>query len=241
MTPFRERAADGAQAATAVQLVEGKPVDGELADFEQLSWWIEIRQRRRVVFEAAGRNLADLRLWQNGSWLVDAAPVVSVIEPQSGRPLRLCQLAADLTPGLYRLSAYGGPEVAWSTGGVERPFHLRFGWPRDAQTVRERRTIGPFGFERVRLAGVADFFRLELPEALATDEAEVGLEVATLDEANPFALGGRIDQPDQGERAAGGGDPHRRRSRAPRSWSRCAEPPVNRTSCSTSRAPASAS
>ena len=57
------------------------------------------------------RNLADLRLWQSGSWLVDAAPTMSVIEPQSGRPLALCQLTADLAPGLYRLTAYGGPEV----------------------------------------------------------------------------------------------------------------------------------
>ena len=195
VVPFRERGSEAqARAASAgVQLVEGKAVDGELADFEQLSWWIEIRERRRVVFEAAGRNLADLRLWQNGSWLVDAAPAVSVIEPQSGRPLRLCQLTADLTPGLYRLSAYGGPEVPWASAGagaVERPFHLRFGWPRDAQTLRERRTIGPFGFERVLVSGAADYFRLELPEPLASDADEAGLEVATLDPSDPFADGG---------------------------------------------------
>ncbi|MDQ1348340.1 MAG: hypothetical protein QG573_1714, partial [Acidobacteriota bacterium] len=193
VTPFRERPAVGRTAEAPVQLVEGKAVDGELADFEQLSWWLDIRQRRRVVFEAAGRNLADLRLWQNGSWLVDAAPEVSVIEPQSGRPLRLCQLTADLSPGLYRLSAYGGPEVAWSSAGggaVERPFHLRFGWPRDAQTLRERRTIGPFGFDRVLVSGAVDYFRLELPEALASDEDEAALEITTFEAGAPFATGG---------------------------------------------------
>lgn len=190
VTPFRERRAAGQTPETPVELVEGKAVDGELADFEQLSWWLNVRERRRVVFEAAGRNLADLRLWQNGSWLVDAAPLVSIIEPQSGRPLRLCQLAADLAPGLYRLSAYGGPEVAWSAGAVERPFHLRFGWPRDAQTLRERRTIGPFGFDRVLVSGAADYFRLELPEPLASDEDEAGLEVATFEAGAPFAVGG---------------------------------------------------
>lgn len=183
--PFRERAG----AAAGAQLVEGKAIDGELADLEQLSWWIEIPKRRRVVFEAAGRNLADLRLWQSGSWLVDAAPTTSVVEPQSGRPLALCQLTADLAPGLYRLTAYGGPEVRWAAGGVERPFHLRFGWPRDAQTLRERRTIGPLGFERVLVSGAADYFRLELPAA-PVGEASVDLELVTLDEADPFATGG---------------------------------------------------
>lgn len=183
--PFRERAGS----PSGVQLVEGKAIDGELADLEQLSWWIEIPKRRRVVFEAAGRNLADLRLWQGGSWLVDAAPVHSVVEPQSGRPLALCQLTADLAPGLYRLTAYGGPEVRWSAGGVERPFHLRFGWPRDAQTLRERRTIGPLGFERVLVSGAADYFRLELPSA-PVGEASVDLELVTLDENDPFATGG---------------------------------------------------
>ena len=193
--PFRERDAESrAQAGTAgVQLVEGKAIDGELADLEQLSWWLEIPKRRRVVFEAAGRNLADLRLWQNGSWLVDAAPATSVIEPQTGRPLQLCQLTADLAPGLYRLTAYGGPEVPWSARGSERPFHLRFGWPRDAQTLRERRTIGPLGFERVLVSGAADYFRLELPAAPRAESgvgASVDLELVTLDENDPFATGG---------------------------------------------------
>ncbi|MBP9823176.1 MAG: hypothetical protein KBF21_03030, partial [Thermoanaerobaculia bacterium] len=196
VTPFRERPAEGLAPGApdaAVQLVEGKAVDGELADFEQLSWWIEIRERRRVTFEAAGRNLADLRLWQNGSWLVEAAPLVAVIEPRSGRPLRRCQLTADLAPGLYRLSAYGGPEVPWSTAGgaaVERPFHLRFGWPRDAQTLRERRTIGPLGYDRVLVSGAADYFRLELPEPLRSDEDTAGLEVTPLQPEDPFSLTG---------------------------------------------------
>lgn len=191
VVPFRERGFDAAAnvAPAAVQLVEGKAFDGELADFEQLSWWLEIPQRRRVIFEAAGRNLADLRLWQNGSWLVDAAPTMSVIEPQSGRPLQLCQLTADLAPGLYRLTAYGGPEVRWAASGVERPFHLRFGWPRDAQTLRERRTIGPLGFDRVLVSGAADYYRLELPAA-PVGEAAVDLELVTLDERDPFAVGG---------------------------------------------------
>ena len=125
-------------------------------------------------------------------------------------------------------------------GAVERPFHLRFGWPRDAQTLRERRTIGPFGFDRVLVSGAADYFRLELPEALRSDDDEAGLEVTTLEPEYPFAPA-----------AMPSPSPRRtcrrwRRSGPPptptgRPWSRSAAPSASRTSCSTSLAPASAS
>ena len=172
------------------------------------------RKRRRVVFEAAGRNLADLRLWQNGSWLVDAAPVVSVIEPQSGRPLALCQLTADLAPGplpALRLRRTGGRRGR--AGAVERPFHLRFGWPRDAQTLRERRTIGPFGFDRVLVSGAADYFRLELPEPLASDGDEAALEVATLEAGGAVRQRGRAAILTKENVPPVGGGPDRRRRR----------------------------
>ena len=66
-------------------LVEGKPLSSSLQDFEQRSWWLQIDTARRVVLEAAGRNLADLRLFRDGGWLVDASPARETIEPESGR------------------------------------------------------------------------------------------------------------------------------------------------------------
>ena len=64
-------------------LVEGKPVSSSLEDFEQRSWWLQIDKARRVILEAAGRNLADLRLFRDGGWLVDAAPARETIEPRA--------------------------------------------------------------------------------------------------------------------------------------------------------------
>lgn len=173
------------------KLLELAPVSSELGDFEQRSYYLEVSRRQRVVLEAAGRHLADLRLWQSGGWLVDAAPVVETIEPEPGRPLRLLRLSADLSPGRYRLTAYGGPEVAWSRGGAERPLHLRWGIPRRQTAGREAMTIGPFGFERFLVPGGASYFRLELPEPRAAV-----LEVATYDSEQPFAAGGwwQIDE-----------------------------------------------
>ncbi len=180
ITPFQER-----HAPAAPRLPELRPVSAELGDLEQASWWIEVAERRRVTIEAAGRHLADLRLWQGGSWLLDAEPGLSTIEPVAGRPLQLCRLAADLAPGLYRLTAYGGPGLPWARGGREQPLHLRFGTPRRPEAGRERMSVGPFGFERYLLPGSATFVQLELPEA-----ANATLEVADLDPEQPFEAWG---------------------------------------------------
>jgi len=152
--------------AEPLELADLKLIAATLGDFEQVSYWLHVAKRRRVAIEAAGRHLHDLRLWQNGSWLVDARPESRVIEPYSGRPLLLCQLTADLNPGLYRLTAYGGESQPWSDdGGDERPLYLRSGIPTVGEAGRARRTLSPFGFDRFLVPGGATYFRIELPEA----------------------------------------------------------------------------
>src|SRR5437870_982425 len=146
-------------------LVELKPVETALDDYEQRSWWVEVKERRRLILEAAGRNLADLRLWTNGSWLVDAEPAREVVAAQPGRPMLVCRLAADLNPGLYLLTAYGGASQLQAEESAEHPLHLRFGIPRLAAVGRRRFTMSPFGADRWLVPGDASYFRLELPEA----------------------------------------------------------------------------
>src|SRR3989475_2775551 len=124
-------------------LVELKPVETALDDYEQRSWWLEVKERRRGMLEAAGRNLADLRLWSNGSWLVDAEPAREVVAAQPGRPMLVCRLAADLNPGLYLLTAYGGASQPQAEESAEHPLHLRFGIPRLAAVGRRRFTMSP--------------------------------------------------------------------------------------------------
>src|SRR5439155_174615 len=110
-------------------LVERKPVGTALDDYEQRSWWLEVKERRRVILEAAGRNLAELRLWTNGSWLVDAEPAREVVAAQPGRPMLVCRLAADLNPGLYLLTAYGGVSQPQAEESAEHPLHFGLGTP----------------------------------------------------------------------------------------------------------------
>jgi hypothetical protein len=66
-------------------LVELKPVEEELGDFEQASWWLDLP--RRAVWLRRRPGLADLRLWRRRTWLVDAEPERKVVQPVVGKPL----------------------------------------------------------------------------------------------------------------------------------------------------------
>jgi hypothetical protein len=145
--------------------VELKPVEATLDDLEQRSYWLDVKQRRRVTLEAAGRSLADLRLWTNGDWLVDAEPSREVVSPKpAGRSL-VCRLVADLDPGLYLVTAYGGASRPQAEESGEHAFHLRFGVPvlgRGRTRAARREPVR----HRLRLVpGTATYFPLELPDA----------------------------------------------------------------------------
>ena len=165
----------------APQLVELKPVEEALDDFEQRSYWIEIAERMPVAIEAAGRNFADLRLWKDGSWLEEAEPYAETVQPKTGQPLAVRRLMTTLEPGLYLLSAYGGPSLPWAEGSPDHPFHLRLGIPKLAEAGRRRFTVGPLGIDRYLVPGKATYARLELPEAAPAELGET-----PLDPANPF-------------------------------------------------------
>ncbi|HSD29541.1 MAG TPA: hypothetical protein VLL75_19715, partial [Vicinamibacteria bacterium] len=177
--PFVER-----HAPQAPLLVELKPVEEELGDFEQASWWVDVPETRTVWLEAAGRSLADLRLWRDGTWLVDAEPEREVVQPVVGKPLLTCRLAAELEPGLYLLTAYGGAPRPWASDDGGQPLHLRFGIPMLGDAGRFRRAVSAFGRDRFLAPLRATFFRLELPEARTAT-----LEAGRLDRAHPFAPG----------------------------------------------------
>ncbi len=153
--------------ATAPRLVETRLVQGKLDDLEQVSYWLEIGERRGVRLEAAGRNLGDLRLWRDGSWLEGVEPQCRQIQPVVGQPLWRCRLAAVLEPGLYLLTAYGGVAQPWSEGSDEHPLYIRWGEPRLLESGRRRYVVSPFGEDHFLVADNANFFRMELPEARA--------------------------------------------------------------------------
>lgn len=158
--PFRELSAP-----QPPLLVEGRPLQATLGDLEQRSWWLQVDEPRRVLLEVAGRNLSDLRLFGEGGWLLDVTPVQHTVEPEPGRPLRSCRIAARLERGLYLLTAFGGPDEPWPAGGAEHPLHLRSGLPQLGEAGRTRYRVGPFGSDSYLVPASVTFVQLELPEA----------------------------------------------------------------------------
>jgi hypothetical protein len=167
------------------QLIELKTVTAELGDHEQRSYWLDIKERRFVAIEAAGRYLTDLRLWKDGNWLVDATPTTGERDPKGGEPLAIRQLATALEPGLYRLTAYGGAGEKWSSGATGKPFYLRFGIPTLPDAGRMVEEASPFGLDRWLVPKSSNYFRIDI------DHAEhATLSVADYSEERPYATGG---------------------------------------------------
>jgi hypothetical protein len=167
------------------RLIETKLVEGQLHDFEQLSYWLDIEQRQTVILEAAGRSLADLRLWKDGNWLMDIHPTTQIITPKEGQPLFSCRISTDLDPGLYLLTAYGGSPQIWSEDNPSHPFYIRRGIPQLGAAGRRRFVISPFGIDRYLVPGSATYFRIEIPEARTTS-----LQVDWFKTSQPFEISG---------------------------------------------------
>ena len=166
-------------------LVEQRLEQSTLADFEQRSYWLEVKEKRTIAIEAAGRHLADLRLWRDGTWLVDVEPQLAVSQARPARPLQVARFTAALEPGLYLVTAYGGPGQPWTEESRDKPFYLRFGTPVLGPAMRQQFTMGEFGVQRFLVPKEANFFRLELPEASAAT-----IQVGRYDAREPFRTAG---------------------------------------------------
>ena len=167
-------------------LVEFKTIETQLGDFEQASYWLEIKKRRYVAIEAAGRHLRDLRLWKDGNFLIDAALQSEDAEPQTGKPLGILRLVVKLNPGFYLLTAYGGLARPWSVSSEQHPLYIRYGIQSLPAVNRQVYTASPFGVDRWWVSEYSDYFHLELDRS---DKA--GLQVTNFDASRPFSTQGQ--------------------------------------------------
>ena len=170
------------------RLVERKLVQEDLRDLHQVSYWLHLTARREVRLEAAGRNLADLRLWRDGTWLEEAEPTCAPIQPIVEQPLLRCEVATTLPAGLYLVTAYGGLSQPWSVDASEHPFYLRWGFPNLPDAGRRRYQVSPFGEDFFALPDNVNFVRIELPQAvparLTAGWAPAGRLLSTLAESD---------------------------------------------------------
>ena len=131
-----------------------------LADLEQQSFWIELKERRMLNIEIQGRALAECRLWKDGVLWEDLRPTVTVYEPESGKPMTHIEFHHDLNAGLYLLSCYGGPLRKWSEDNGETPLFLRWGVPDIGENGQHLFQISPFGRDVFMVGQASNFFQL---------------------------------------------------------------------------------
>ncbi len=171
------------------RLIEHRPVEATLHDLEQRSYWIHLPREHTVILEAAGRSLADLRLWRDGRWLVDAQPIIEEVYARPGEPIGVCRLSAKLPAGLYLLTAYGGPARDWAEdedASAGHALHLRYGIPPLSSVGRSKRTLSPFGLDRFHLPSESRQVQLEVSEP-----TDVELSLVPFDKSSPFRPGSR--------------------------------------------------
>ncbi len=160
VTPFHDAA------PTAALPGANRPLAATLRDGEQRAFWLLVPPGAgtNVRIEAAGRSLADLRLWRDGRELTALEPAVSIVTPATGHPLTDLRLTGNVEPGTYLAVAYGGPALPWTENDAAQPFHLRSGTRDTLAEGWAGGTVGPFGSEVFAQPSSARLLRLDLPQ-----------------------------------------------------------------------------
>jgi uncharacterized protein len=149
----------------ATTLVAENPVSTELSDLQQRSYWIDVSDAGRIDVEAVGRSLQDLRLWREGTDIVDLSPAISIFELKPGVPMTRATLRGAVEPGRYLVTAYGGEKLVWTNADAAEPFRIRTGTQRSLAGGIADGVIGSFGSERFEAPADFDTFRLQLPQS----------------------------------------------------------------------------
>jgi uncharacterized protein len=173
VTPFH----DAAPSAALPQ--PGFPRTTTLNDGEQRAFWLTVPPGETVRIEAAGRSLADLRLWRDGRELTALEPAAMRTEPVSGHPLTDLRLTGSVEPGTYLAVVYGGPALPWTDNDAAQPLLLRSGASPALAEGWAGGPMGPFGSEVYALPPAVGLLRLTLPTSAAT-ELRAGDAVATI-------------------------------------------------------------
>jgi len=124
------------------------PATLALTDLHQQSFWYVVDDPADDIrIEAAGRSVADIRVWQNGRDLVEIPAQRDTIAPVAAHPMARYLLSGHLPAGSYLVTIYGGPALKWSDGAEDQPLLIRTGHARDLLAGGGDLSIGPFGRE----------------------------------------------------------------------------------------------
>ncbi|KJV09118.1 hypothetical protein VZ95_13460, partial [Elstera litoralis] len=153
----------------------GQTLSARLADGEQRSYWLTVGDDP-VTLVAAGRALADMRLWRDGIDLTDIQPRARLVDIEPGKSQRILTIAGKIEAGRYKLTVYGGAPLRWPEAGAEMPLSLRLGIPKVAGLDQRKGVLGPTGVEQFIVPPPVDFVRLELANVAPAKLSAVPLQ-----------------------------------------------------------------
>ena len=156
--PFKE------QNPSAPVLKNAQYVETTLGDFEQRSYWIEVKTDSPVLFEASGRALSKMHIWKDGSWLVDTDVYSSLDESVEGRPLTVLTICEKLNPGYYKVTMYGKEPLKWANENNQFPLYIKNGARTIPTNSRFSDTIDSMGRNRYIVEEGANYFLLQTGE-----------------------------------------------------------------------------
>src|SRR5512133_401198 len=117
-----------------------------LDDMQQACFWFDLSTDSTVYIEASGRNLADLKIWQNGEWVRDASKRQFTVRPKAETPLSGIALSTRLQPGTYMVAAYGGSGYKWALESNSHPLYLQFELDKINANTTSQMVIPPKGY-----------------------------------------------------------------------------------------------
>jgi hypothetical protein len=148
---------------TASWLIPRRENQLSLDDMQQACFWFDLSTDSTVYIEASGRNLAELKIWQNGEWVRDANKRLFTVKPKAETPLSGIALSARLQPGTYMVAAYGGSGYKWAQESNAHPLYLQFGLEEIKPNTTSQMVIPPKGYVVKNIDNVASKIVVEEP------------------------------------------------------------------------------
>lgn len=138
----------GAESETYLELPLQKLDSTQCRDFQQVSWWISVPNDTLIFLEVQGRQIADVALYQSGTWKVDCQrrEFVNMVQPE--KPLKGFRVITNLKKGNYLVTAYGGSSNSWSVKSASYPVFVQYGLTVLGRSAEYRFTIPPSGIAR---------------------------------------------------------------------------------------------
>ena len=123
--------------ASPVGLEPGHPVELQLPEGKQASFWFRVARRGPVAVRVAGRTAGAVHLWRAGEWREELTPHRFQPEPGAGQPIHEWWVQAVLEPGDYQVVAYGTAPLKFTRGDESSLLTVELGFASSQErTIR---------------------------------------------------------------------------------------------------------